>query len=76
MGFRQTLNKLLKQSARVARPEPRFKIGDGVKVLPLEDNSEFYSVVNRIVWHTKNRTYNYYLNGKSKRYIERDLEPD
>ena len=55
-------------------PEPRYKIGDKVRVIPSESNSEFLSSVEKIVWHYKDATYNYYLAGKSKRYVETDLE--
>ena len=55
-------------------PEPHYKIGDKVRVIPSESNSEFFSAVEKIVWHYKDETYNYYLAGKSKRYVESDLE--
>ena len=55
-------------------PESRYKIGDKVRVIPSESNSEFFSYIEKIIWHHKDETYNYYLADKSKRYVETDLE--
>jgi hypothetical protein len=61
------------------KAEPAFQIEQRVRVILNERNrTPHEGTVREIVWHHKDRRYNYYLEeaGKkvSKRYFEEDLE--
>lgn len=61
------------------KSEPTFHIGQRVRVVLNDRNrTPHEGTVRQIVWHYKDRRYNYYLEeaGKkvSKRYFEEDLE--
>jgi hypothetical protein len=61
------------------KSEPMFHIGQRVRVILNDRNrTPHEGTVREIVWHHKDRRYNYYLEeaGKkvSKRYFEEELE--
>jgi hypothetical protein len=62
------------------RPPPAYSLGQRVRViLNARNRTPREGTVREIVWHFKDRRYNYYLEegGKkvSKRYLSEDLEP-
>jgi hypothetical protein len=62
---------------RRPQPEPKFEIGHSVAVNESESNSAYKAKIVRRDWHHKDETYLYWLEGKSKRYVEADLSiPD
>ena len=61
------------------KPLPVFYVGECVRVILNERNRTSHTgPVREIIWHHKDRCYNYYITagGKkvSKRYYEEDLE--
>ena len=63
------------------RNQPRFPEGTRVRVLERGGrNTERIGVVRRVVFHHKDRCWNYYLKSGersvSKRYVAQDLELD
>jgi hypothetical protein len=62
------------------RPDPRFRVGEPVRVLPNEQNrSPHVGTIDRVIWHHEDARYNYYIVEKSggrlsKRYLSEDLE--
>lgn len=62
-------------------PKPRFAVGQPVRVVVNERNKTAHrGTIREVIWHFKDRRYNYYLveNGKkvSKRYFDEDLEAE
>ena len=65
--------------AVVTLPEPEFRVGQCVRVVLNDRNRTPHTgTVRQVVWHHRDRRYNYYLQeaGKkvSKRYLAEDLE--
>lgn len=63
----------------IEQPPPVFLVGQRVRVILKERNrTARIGIVQRVIWHFKDRRYNYYVavNGKkvSKRYFDEDLE--
>ncbi len=60
-------------------PPPSFSVGQRVRVILNERNrTARVGAICQVIWHFKDKRYNYYLdvNGKriSKRYFDDDLE--
>ena len=53
---------------------PRFRPGQRVRVRPNVDHSPFTAAVKSLGWHFKNGHYVYWLERKSTRYSESELE--
>lgn len=70
-GFGLIRDRLL--SRRKPQPEPKFEIGRSVAVKESESNSVYQAKIVRRDWHHKGEAYVYWLDGKSKRYVESDL---
>jgi hypothetical protein len=61
-------------------PPPAFSVGQRVRVIISDRNQTARTgTIRQVIWHFKDRRYNYYLDvsGKriSKRYDEEDFEP-
>src|SRR5262249_61712009 len=61
-------------AARLLPGPPRFHPGQRVQVRPNGNLSSFAAPVRKLDWHFKNGHYVYWLEGKSTRYPESDLE--
>lgn len=56
---------------------PKFRWGESVRVVAHHPtHSPYRSKIKSFSWHFKNNGYIYFLDGKSKRYDEADLETD
>jgi hypothetical protein len=69
----------MREANQVERPEPRFRVGQPVRVILNERNrTPHVGAIREVVWHFKDGRYNYYLeeSGRrvSKRYLDEDLE--
>jgi len=61
-------------AARPLPGPPRFHPGQRVQVRPNGNHSSFAAPVRKLDWHFKNGHYVYWLEGKSTRYPESELE--
>jgi hypothetical protein len=63
------------------QPQPKFAVGQAVRVVLNERNRTAHrGIVRAIIWHFKDQRHNYYLGEDgtkvSKRYLDDDLEPE
>jgi len=74
LSYRDQVIRIAPFSAQPLPVPPQFRAGQWVRVRPNVDHSPCTSTVRSLGWHFKNGHYIYWLDGRTMRYSESELE--